>query len=285
VAHAPDEFDRLLGDGRGITDARVLLARLSSAERELAGATTELERVYSEKDELAHGRQLLHDRIAGLEDAVEDAAVELASCQCDHDHARYIAVAAGLGDPFIRGEPEHQGVWTPGRPYISGQHVYDPQTGACYQARCLGVVAGKHPRQSKLWYRCKGAPCPELVELSMDPHPAASGYALRQERSWWDREKKRWKLKDLSREHLLGVIKYLEDNIVRLYADDSAQLPMRVPCPPNAYFSTGGHSSQYAWLQDTPLMRALLAEKRRRRIRRSRGRASEVWEWGDKHAS
>ena len=43
-------------------------------------------------------------------------------------------------------------------------------------------------------------------------------------------------------------------------------MPLLAPCPPAAYLSGK------TFVEDTPLMRALRQEKRRRRIRRSRAR-------------
>lgn len=277
---AENKFERLLGDGRGVSDSRSLRERLAGTERELTAAQGELRRSRKTTDSLESDVRALKENVEELKETLHLEGRRAAANECERDLARYAALRGGIPDPLVAVEPVHQAVWTKGRPYLTGQHVFDPSTSACYYASPGGVPAGRPPGRSRGWQRCdEDAYCPEPASLSTSPHPAASGYALRQDRHWWDAKGEMWTLAELSREHLLGVIEWWElpERADRLWADELQLVPLLAPCPPNAY------QSSREWITDSPLMRALLAEKRRRRIRRPPARI-KPWTWGDEHA-
>jgi hypothetical protein len=91
---------------------------------------------------------------------------------------------------------------------------------------------------------------------------------------WVDKHHDSWSLQDLSREHLLGVIEWLAENAFALWAAERRNAKVLLPCPVNAYPTAD------AWMRDTPLLGALLAEKARRRVRRTKAIANE-WRWAD----
>jgi hypothetical protein len=92
-------------------------------------------------------------------------------------------------------------------------------------------------------------------------HPC-DGEAVRQTELWWDRNRAGWRIRDardIDDEYLANIIDYLRRHARQLCAGEArCEVPM-VPCPWNAY------PSPAAWLADTPLMHALLRERRRRR--------------------
>lgn len=269
------QFDRLMGPRRGLTDARTLSAQLVGAERELEAAVAEIGGLSDENGTLANAVQTLEARVAQLEDELDGERRALRSSERDRDRARYAVLRAGGRDPMAARHYAHHGLWTPGRPYLVGQHADDASTGCCYEAR-VSVRPGDRPSKSRRWRCCLGDDCPTPAPIDTSPHRAFSGYALRQARSWWDSSNTEWELRELSDEHLLAVVGYLRDMRLQLWLDElDDRSTLRVPCPAHAY------ASPASWLADSPLMRALLAERRRRRLR-TRPPARR-WRWGHEH--
>jgi hypothetical protein len=252
-----DRFREALGDARGVTDARVLRACLGSAEleRDEAWASaqslqTELGALWLRGTELS--AELLTSRAALL-----DARADLEYMERERDMARYAAMFAGAPDPITADSEVHHGEWTPGRPYLDGQHVTHPVSVHCYRAHTGGVPAGLMPDGVNGWVLCQEV-CPYPERVFAGPHPVSSGAALRQHKFWWDQSGERWALADLTAEHLTAVIDWLPEHVDALWQPELRCSVPRVPCPPDAY--------EFAedWLADTPLMRALLAEAQRR---------------------
>lgn len=252
----------MLGSGRGVTDPRAIAQRLTDTERELGQLHAQLGSVSQTNERLRREYAELNDEVARLHLQLGDASSEIAMCSVHRDIARYAAMRAGGVDPLAHSlfEEEHHDIWTAGRPYLTGQHVYEPQTGACYRAKRGGVSAGARPGQSSHWHLCTAGICPEPEPIPATPHPVG-GLALRQTAVWWDRERHAWRLEQLTPEHLVAVISWLRESAEWLYQAELNGLRLYVPCPTWAY------PSPRAWLADTPLMGALLAERRRRRRR------------------
>ena len=274
---ANTSFEKVLGGGRGINDIRVLREQLADRERELMAAHGKLGGLQSERDRLTDDVRTLVERVEDLEEDLSISAAALTARERDRDFARYAAVRSGCRDPMLTVVPdEHHGIWSPGRPFLTGQHAIDPRTRACYRMREGGAQAGERPSKSGRWQRCRGDDCPVPTPMSTTRHPASSGFALRQSEHWWDASHKRWRLRDLTNEHLLGVIEWLRDAASGQWHRELSCGAQRVPCPPLAY------GSSRTWLNDTPLMRALLNERRRRGIRPDPDRR-QAWRWADEH--
>lgn len=275
-----DAFEQLLGPGRGIADATAR-ALLSTSEHELLAAQREIQRLRADSAEHDAETERARERTEELNSKLDQKRFELVRTENYLTRARYALVRADLPDPLAYiAAAEHHGIWTPGRPYLIAQHVYDPATWHCYTpANEEGVKAGRRPGRTLAWQRCirSRLGCPAPPSVSMQPHPVASGYAVRQECSWWDAQCRAWPLEKLSDEHLLRVIDWLEDNLVNIFIAELGRYPALVPCPPNAYVGAD------EWLADTPLMRALLAEKRKRRLRR-RPQRDRPTTYGTQHA-
>lgn len=113
------------------------------------------------------------------------------------------------------------------------------------------------------------------LENSTDGHPLASGLALRQASLWWDAEMLVYRISAnspdnsewpaLTREHLLAVLNLLEEKLARLWQAEHRRVPWLYPGLVHA------HLDASSWLHDTPQYRALEAERRRRRIRKTSG--------------
>jgi hypothetical protein len=254
-----DPFAHVLGNRRGATEATL--------STDLANLKQEFERVVADRDAVAELNDELSTQIATLEDrtAHQEAMYEssertillLVSAE---KIMRYRVMLAGLADPVEgNGYPnraEHQGVWTPRRPYLAFQHVHHPRTYRCYAAPHGGVTAGVRPGEDTLWRLCSDPnACPALQEPHLGSHPS-HGYAQRQSQFWWDKHNRRWPLKDLTDPHLAAAIRYLRSEAKRLYTGELATRQENAPCPVWAYRNARD------WLNDTPLMRALLAERR-----------------------
>jgi len=270
---AGDPFGRVLGHGRGLSDPRLLGAELQDAKDALAKSAAELREARSHSDAL-HGviESLTADleRMAAesnrwhqLADQAERRETELrVECQ----RARYAVMRCGNRDPMPDRtyETTHHRVWTPGRPYLSYTHVWHPKTGDCYSTDKGGAPAGEVPGTGRHWEACtERNGCPEPVPLPLDEmeHPC-DGEAVRQTELWWDRNHAAWRIReagDIDDEYLTNIIDFLRSHASQMCAGEGRwEVPM-VPCPWNAY------PSPTAWLADTPLMRALLRERRRRR--------------------
>jgi hypothetical protein len=272
----PDEFDRLVGERRGLTDARDLAEQLARAQRQLTGAQLEARSLRSDNEALQEDIEALHRDVFDLEVALTDDVRDLDAARRDWRKVRYLAMRHGLPD-LMPGGAQHEGVWTgPRRCYLAFTHVFHPTTGDCFQAGREGVGLGRLPGRSLDWWRCSpDRQCPEPPPLpDLDQaHPTVSGLALRQSRRWWDNNDVEWRISRddadpsqpcLSDGHLLGVLDWLEDRLALLWGREHTRLPSLVPAPPEA-FATAAE-----FLHSTPLYCALIKEKRQRRLRRPR---------------
>lgn len=253
-------FDGVLGARRGLTDARAGLARLNIAERELERAQLEARRLQVEYDTLSDGAAALGERLTQQTMQLQERDAELLQSHSARDRARYALVRATGSDLFPRSSPDvHHGLWTPGRPYLSCEHVYD-EDGHCYRAPERGVTPGHRPGVSNSWLPCADdAHCPQPDPLPWGLHPV-DARAVRQDIYWWDKHGTKYELGDLSDEHLQGVIAWLHDHAQRHWVDQIDAGSIFVPCPAQAYLDADG---PHGWLGDTPLMRALEAEATR----------------------
>jgi hypothetical protein len=245
--------------------------RLAAAERELRTVRRQHENAMENLEVAEELREATEGELKTVRTAWKDYERNLRSAVADRDKLRYFAVRHGLQDPD-RAEPlnRHQGIWTPGRPYLSWQHVHCPDTHICYWAQEGGVAPGRRPGRSRRWVRCEHpAYCPKVPRLTRrGVHPTSNGYALRQTTFWWDGERKPWRLENLTRTHLLAVLDWLESHAWGLGDRElSSPLPP-VPCEFIAY------ADPLDWMHDTPLWNALIAEKRRRGTRRNQRPAS-----------
>jgi hypothetical protein len=246
---------------------------LANVERELAAAQEENRDLRMRNDSLDFATQALNDR---LQDAQTDLVTERrlrGYVERDRDRARYDLVRAGERDSTIGVEPEHQGVWTRGRPYLTDQHVHHPETGACYVAFDGGVMPGLRPGRSRRWRLCgPDDDCPKPDPVSTKPHPI--GFALRQHPltrehiCWWDTNRHRLAVDGrepgaVEDDHLLSIIVWLHEDatLAALWGSEMRRTPQAVPCPPDAY------KLPSLWLADCPLLALLQAEKRRRGLR------------------
>lgn len=256
-----DAFESVVGNSRGVTDARSLARALTNSERELTLTYARLSDAAADIEQLNREKAQLAEVVTCLEGDVALADHLLDCSRRDRDLARAALMRAGRRDPVVNSVAEHHGNWTPGRPYLTNQHVYLPNTSVCFRARAGGALVGASPGKSSRWRRCGDGACPQPTAVPVGSHPVRSGYALRQEVWWWDKDLKRWALEDLSSEYLMAVIDFLRDAAPRLHGTEFDSARFHVPCPVWAY------ASARSWLSDTPLMRALLAERRRRRLR------------------
>jgi hypothetical protein len=154
-------FSELLGDARGITDARALRELLSTAERELDQARAGTR---SSQRKLSLFRRIVArhgDQLRASAAALDDAHLEVARLRLELDSARYATMFAGARDPVIAEEEVHHGQWTPGRPYLDGQHVTHPAGGECFRAPTGGVRAGRMPGSAAEWGHCDAHRLPE----------------------------------------------------------------------------------------------------------------------------
>lgn len=252
-----DGFCAVLGDVRGVTDARALRARLGSVERERDEAQSRVQSLQIETRTLHRGVRVLQDQLQDSIAALDDLHFQAARLRRDRDTARYVVMFGGGLDPVIGDVEVSHGCWTPGRPYLDGQHVTHPVSGECYRAHTGGVPVGRMPDNTNGWVRCQ-AVCPQPEPVCAGPHPVRSGFALRQHEFWWDGAGERWALADLTAEHLTAVIDWLPEHLDMLWQSEHQCSVPPVPCPYNAY------ESAEDWLADMPLMRALLTEAQRR---------------------
>ncbi len=269
AGRAEKQFQQLMGPGRGVTDLTAVRAKLAVAERELVAANHDVH-VLTTRNELLEERTfVLNDRVSELEESLMLVRCSLTYRDFELDGARYDLVRAGLPDVVFTDLDNgflfaHQGVWTKGRPYLGGQAVWEPGTEDCYLVSDDGAPCGRRPSRSRCWEPLDpGANLPLPEPIHAGSHPASSGQAVRQTARWVDKHHDSWSLQDLSREHLLGVIDWLADNAFSLWTQERREARVLVPCPVNAY------PTAEAWMHDTPLFGALLAEKTRRHIRRS----------------
>jgi hypothetical protein len=246
-------FDGVLGERRGLTDARAALARLRVSECELERTEREGWELKVKYEHLSDGASRLHDVVAEQNMKLESRSYELQVCRRDLRRARYALVRAVGVDGFARLDPDtHHGVWTPGRPYLAHEHVYGPADGYCYCAQECGVAVGQAPGSARDWVRCAASdPCPKPEVVPVHDHPVESGYAVRQVEFWWDRHKRWYALHELTDEHLQGVVRWLGEHSYLLWQEELDEDLFYVPCPALAY------EDDIAWLDDTPLMRAL----------------------------
>lgn len=263
-----DPFARVVGHGRGMSDAGMLGEQLRATRAQLAETLAALEAAQDNERELqvtverlteALGREQHERRRAEqLADQAEAREREIID---ERDRARYAAMRSGQRDPApgFTHEQVHHGVWTPGRPYLSYQHVWHPRTGDCYRADKGGAPAGELPGTGRHWGPCIDASMhPEPVPIPIDMAHPLQGPALRQTELWWDKHGVAWAVREISDDYLANIITFLRGRVLHLYAGEAEWDAPFVPCPWLAY------ASPMAWLNDTPLMRALLRERRRR---------------------
>lgn len=260
-AEPGSRFDAVLGERRGIADAAVR-THLAATQRELEVSQQEAAELRERHESLERAVGDLHDRLEDADAEIRARCDEVRACECEVDRVRYALVRA-TGSDIGGGDaaPDvHHGVWTRGRPYLFGQHVYWPEGGACYRTPISGIAPGHPPGVSRLWLRCvdDGA-CPKPVVPGSSPHPVASGLAVRQTRAWWDRHGAEWALSELTDEHLRGVITWLHDHADELWGSELAFALVFPPCPAQAYLTESD------WLADLPLVHALEREVSRRR--------------------
>jgi hypothetical protein len=267
--HAPDGFEALLGNRRGLTDPTAMLERLDLQEavlRDLREALVDARSDVQVKEEAlldAEGAlQRKRFEAIKLRGHLDDVNTELLA-------ARYAVLRAGGRDGLRKlVSPIPWGPWTPGRPYLAGEHAVDPRTGHCHVARVGGAKRGARPGASPHWTRCRRRTHRELLDADQEPLPCAEAGALRPElwlllrqtRVWWEYSEGAWELPDLPDTKLLDGIDALRKDAAQMFRGELTFHPRTAPCPAIAYVSARG------WLADTPLMRALLAERRRRRL-------------------
>ena len=259
-----ETFNPLFGPERGAT-AAILRKELSAVE-------AALERAVALGEGLAEENERLRGQVAELIRAMDSETAALVDSAVDCEHLRYMLMYGGGEDPLST-PVGHQGVWTPGRPYLAYSHCWAPGTTCCYHTVKGGAPPGQAPARSALWLRCWPpvvCPIPSLPQDDAREHPLATGMALRQTTWWWDADRAQWSITAglvgadtyvLSDEHLLNAITWLNEHLGRLWCLEASHRPLLVPCPANAYPDTA------RWLADLPLYRALQAEKRRRRLR------------------
>lgn len=255
-------FDGVLGERRGLTDARAALARLRATEHKLELTERAARELTVKYEDLSDDVARLHDEVAEQNMKLHERSAELRVCRLDLLGARYALVrATGVG-AFARCGPDtHHGVWTPRRPYLPGEHVYGPADGHCYCSLECGVTAGQAPGIAREWVRC--APedrCPKPEVVPVHDHPVECGYAVRQVGFWWDRHKRWYALHELTDGHLQGVVMWLSKHAHRLWQEELDNDRFHVPCPALAY------EDHIAWLKDTPLTHALEKELARRAL-------------------
>jgi hypothetical protein len=268
-------FRELMGPGRGVTDVAHLRAQVVAADRELLAATNEAHALSMRNETLDALTCSLDEKVSELEETLILVRRSLAYRQCELDGARYDLIRAGLPDTALMDLNNeylsaHQGVWTKGRPFLESQVVWEPGTEDCYLARDDVAPCARRPSRSRCWELLEPGDCPAAPEpIPASPHPVSTGQAFRQTTTWVDKYHAAWSLQDLSREHLLGVIEWLAENAFALWAAERRNAKVLLPCPVNAYPTAD------AWMRDTPLLGSLLAEKARRRIRRTQAIANE----------
>lgn len=262
VVHDPerDPFAKAVGERRGLTDVRAALERTAEAEHALEQAQDVAQALREQRDHLHEVIKRRDDSLKVQENEIFELCTDNLECRCELDRARYALVRATGAEALVGSRPAvHHREWTPGRPYLCGDHVYSPADGACYQAPPYGVAAGELPGVSEAWVLCgEGATCPKPEPLPRRGHPMSCRHALRQDQFWTDAEERELGLSELTDEHLQGAIAWLDEHARQLWTEELHTLSFYVPCPAQAY------PDHISWLADTPLMRALRQELTRR---------------------
>lgn len=274
-----DRFSRVVGAGRGLGGAAASQAELRAAYDALAQTAerlreteasvqtllTEVGSLQKDVARLTRERDTVHQK---LEYATADKQI----ASVERDRARYAAMRSGQQDPcsLTAFTPTHQGDWTPGRPYLAHQHVWHPETGECYSACSTGAPTREMPGSSRHWERCldpDSCPTP-VLSWARDTNGRLSGPTLRQTEIRWGPRPDPVPPRQLTDEELTHAIGFLRANASDMCAEERQKDVPLVPCPVNAY------PSATAWMADTPLMRALQKERRRRqRAARRQARA------------
>lgn len=269
-----DPFGPVVGHGRGLSDQTVLSVELQECKDALAKALSELQAARMREDTMQDVLARLTEdlnretlRQSSAQKLADQAEARATALRVERDKARYAAMRAGARDPAPGEsfEPVHQGVWTPGRPFLAYQHAWHPRTGDCYRADKGGAPVGEVPGTGTHWEACidQQGTCPAPVPLLTDEfeHPL-DGEAVRQTELWWDDNHAAFRIREIDEvddDYLENIIALLRSQARQLYAGETRWGIPFMPCPWNAY------ASPAAWLADTPLMRALLRERRRRR--------------------
>lgn len=143
AAAGDDQFEAVLGSRRGPTNIDALCGVVAGQEAELDGLRADLEEA---KSTLTERREALAD----AEGKARRQAFALTRLRgrvvtAEHDlvRLRYALLRAGRRDRLNPVAEEFPfGVWTPGRPYLPGEHAYHPRTGRCFAARAGGALVG-----------------------------------------------------------------------------------------------------------------------------------------------
>lgn len=265
-----DPFHGVLGGTRG-------LGGIAASHDELRAARDELRQTAERLRETEASVQALLAEVGSLQKEVgrltvernharqdaEDARTDEKLERTERDRARYAAMRAGQQDPcgLAMVTPTHQGDWTPGRPYLADQHVWHPETGECYSACSTGAPTREIPGSGRHWERCLDPDyCPTpVLSWAKDTNGRLSGPTLRQTEIRWGPRPGPVLPRQLTDEELTHAIGFLRANASDMCAEERQKDAPLVPCPIVAYPSAS------AWMADTPLMRALLREQRRRR--------------------
>lgn len=259
----PGGFDELLGPRRGVTDIAALTHRLVLAEREREDAQHRSEAAERSGQDACDKLLHLHKELDEVCELYEAAKFQARRAINQLDQVRYAAARAGIAVEDAD-DDEHHGVWTPGRPYLTGEHVLHPDTLECFWV-AEGPIAppAARPGHRRVWVRCRDGHCPSPPPSAVSMrHPVGSGRAVRQTEFWWDSYRLMRPLPEMPRDYLLNVIDWLTQQAPELFLIEWRMAAPLRPCPVTAY------PDATAWLADTPLWRALADEKRTRRIRR-----------------
>lgn len=276
-----DRFSRVVGAGRGLGGAAASQAELRAAHDALAQTAERLRETEASVQTLLTEVGSLQRDVARLTNERDNALRDAENARTDEklerietDRARYAAMRAGQQDPcgLAMVMPTHQGDWTPGRPYLAYQHVWHPKTRECYSACSTGAPMGEIPGSGRHWERCLDPDyCPTpVLSWARDTNGRLSGPTLRQTEIRWGPRPEPVPPRQLTDEELTHAIGFLRANASDMCAEERQKDAPLVPCPIVAYPSAA------AWMNDMPLMRALLTERRRRQRaaqRRARARA------------
>jgi hypothetical protein len=245
-------FDAVVGARRGVSAHDAVVAQLTQVTAELAQANERLAQRQHEFMAAAAAMADLRESLRRAEARVDENQAERAYSAQALVVYRYRLLRAGERDvnlPHLGAV----GVHTPGRPYLSGEHAFSQRLGRCYVARPGGVFVGETPGKSSRWQRCRE----HLAGVMPTNDMRSSRQRVRQQTYWWG-DSPRCLIRELGDTQLGDVITYLRIHAPDLYAKEEAKHPFSQPCPVVAYPDAG------RWMNDTPLMRTLLAERRRR---------------------
>lgn len=263
-----DPFGPVLGTGRGIDGAPASQRELRAVRAALDEARVHIASAQARERDLLNQIEVLKARVKDLNSAKETAEKNLwhanrdkSNALIERDRARYAAMRTGIQDPYsgLDRPAFHQGAWTPGRPYLAYEHVWQPKTGECYCSSSTGAPAGEIPGTGRHWVRCLDPEgCPRPVAPRQDVGTALVGPMLRRAELVPSTGARLKLPRALTDDELTRMTNYLRANANDLCKQEWHRTTPLVPNPVHAY------SSAAAWMADTPLMRALVRERRRR---------------------